>query len=293
MRQQFNNLYNYLKSEDFKGCITGSYFVGEFEDQDIDLFIYKPSEFLYAVFKIKHNPDFQLYEELDYWKFNRLREKGANPLKNNVVHTIKFLYNNCVILNVSLKNNCTNIFDVLSTFDFDIVARGYDLVTKQFIDLSENDGKNVYLLKHNPVFINPNELSNHRLYRVLQRIYKYHQRGFNMEQPTNKFIEFCDIFINNPPIFTSYDQLVKDFFQKQLILLNKLLLLYFKEKKTLDGVDENIINLLDLYRVISEDITLFKDLYKVIKEVGEILNYNFTEKEKEYLNGEGYFRSIE
>src|SRR5690606_12453925 len=113
-------------------------FENEKNTQDVDIFVYDEKSFTKLLFAMYHNPMFTILDPLEKWKFEQFINKNESTFYKFGLITIKFTYNTCIPINIVLKKNCINIFSVLSSFDMDIIAKGYDIETKQFMNLSEN-----------------------------------------------------------------------------------------------------------------------------------------------------------
>lgn len=102
--------------------------------------------------------------------------------------TIKFYYNLSVPVNIILKKSQRNLFDVISNFDIDLIAVGYDIKTGKTLNLRESVGKNVTWNRWNKSFYQIDFWSTKRLLRQFQRIIKYTDRGYNLNEVTDKYI---------------------------------------------------------------------------------------------------------
>lgn len=204
MEQQILNAVEWLKSQDIKGCITGSCLLGYFDGQDVDLFVYDEKSFNKILFAMYYNPLFTILDPLEKWKFEQyINKEGAGYKKLGLV-TIKFYYNTCVPVNIILKKNNSNIFEILSSFDMDIISKGYDIQTKKYLDLSENlPDKQATWNKWNNAFYNPEIWQVSRLLRQLQRVFKYHDRGYNTDALVIKYLELIDGILEYQSIFNS------------------------------------------------------------------------------------------
>ena len=207
MKTQIDNAIVWLKEQDIEGCITGSalleYFPGA--NQDVDVFTYNEAAFTKLIFSMYHNPLFLLVEPLEQWKFKDWTE---NPYKGSLkklgLISIKFKYNMSIDVNVIFKEKNHTIFDVLSTFDIDIIAKGYDLKTKKTLDLSENNGEKVATWnKWNKQFYNPNIWAVSRILRQFERVIKYHKRGYNTDAVAVKYKEILEEMLVYENIFSS------------------------------------------------------------------------------------------
>lgn len=204
MKEHIDYIIEYLKNQPIKGCITGSCLLGYFEGQDVDLFVYDEKSFNKILFNLQYNDDFLILDTLEQWKLNQYLDKEYNNKASFGITTIKFMYNTCVPLNVILKKSCNNIFAVLQSFDMDIISKGYDIQTKQYLDLSQNlpDNK-VTWNKWNPSFYSSELWQISRILRQLERVIKYHKRGYNTDDVVIKYIELIDEVQKFQNIFNS------------------------------------------------------------------------------------------
>lgn len=206
MKEQFNNALEWVKSNEINGCITGSCMLGymEGQSQDIDVFAYDENAFTKMIYAMYHNPMFLLLEPMEKWKFKDWTE---NPYKGSIkklgLISIKFKYNMCIDVNVIFKEHKTSIFDVLASFDMDIIAKGYDLKTKKVLDLSEGREGIATWNKWNKQFYNANIWSINSLLRQFERIIKYHNRGYNTDEVTLKYREILLSMMEYENIFNS------------------------------------------------------------------------------------------
>lgn len=204
MKEQIENAINWIKKQNVRGCITGSTLLGYFEGQDIDVFTYDEKAFTELYYAMYHNPMFTILDKLEVWKSDMFRQKNDFGNKHHTgVTTIKFMYNTCVPVNIILKKNCNNIFSVLSSFDLNIICKGYDLQTKEYLDLTTNPGKIASWNKWNPAFQNTEIWSISRILRQLERCFKYHKRGYNTDAVILKYIELIDTLQEFQSIFNS------------------------------------------------------------------------------------------
>lgn len=206
MKTQIDNAITYLKTLEINGCLTGSALLDYFPDsnQDIDIFTYDEAAFTKLIFTLYHNPMFLLIEPMEQWKFKDWTE---NPYKGSLkklgLISIKFKYNMSVDVNIIFKEKNHTIFDVLSTFDLDIIAVGYDLKTKKTLDLSEHNGKIASWNKWNKSFYTPNIWAVSRILRQFERVIKYHNRDYNTDAVTLKYIEILQSMLDYENIFSS------------------------------------------------------------------------------------------
>lgn len=206
MKDQIKNAKEWLLTQNIDGVLTGSTMLGYFDDkQDIDIFCYSEQSFTKLIYALYHNPMFLILDPVEKWKFKEFTE---NPYRKNSkkigLITLKFKYNLCIDINIIFKENCKNIFDVLSTFDMDIIAKGIDLKTKEVLDLSRNNGKMIATWNRwNPKFYSTNLWTLNQLLRQFDRVVKYYKRGFNTDEIVHKYIEIINNVIEYENIFNS------------------------------------------------------------------------------------------
>lgn len=202
MKKQINDVIEWLKVQPIKGVITGSCLLDYYEGQDIDIFCYDEKSFTKLLFAMYHNSMFTILDPLEKWKFDQYIDKNEATFTKFGLVTIKFTYNTCVPVNIVLKRKCSDIFSVLSSFDMDIITKGYDIETKQFMDLSENKDKKIATWnKWNTAFYSNEIWKISRILRQLERCFKYHKRGYDVDLVILKYIdlivklqEFTNIF---------------------------------------------------------------------------------------------------
>lgn len=204
MKEQINNAIEWIKEQPIKGCITGSCLLDYFPGQDIDVFTYDEKSFNKLLFAMFHNDMFTQLDPLEKWKFEQYIDRNESTFFKFGLITIKFHYNTCVEINVILKKKCKDIFSVLSSFDLDIISKGYDLQTKQYLDLSENlPDKKATWNKWNTNYYSNEVWAMSRILRQLSRCFKYHRRGYNTDALVLKYIEILDKLQEYESIFAS------------------------------------------------------------------------------------------
>jgi hypothetical protein len=206
MKQNIENAIEWIKEQEVKGCITGSSLLGIFNDskQDVDVFLYNKASFTELFYAMYHNPMFTILDPLEKWKIDKFRSE-INDYSKFGIQTIKFTYNTCIEVNIILKKNCTNIFSVISSFDLDIISKAIDIETKQVLDLTEGSTKTKIASwnKWNTSFYSPEIWKMSRILRQLERVFKYHNRGYNMDNIVVKYIELIDAIQKSVNIFNS------------------------------------------------------------------------------------------
>jgi hypothetical protein len=193
MKEQINLAIEWLKEQPIKGCITGSCLLDYYEGQDVDIFVYDEKSFAKLLFAMHHNPMFNILDPLELWKFNQYINVNDSTFYKFGLITIKFMYNTCIPINIVLKKKCQDIFSVLSSFDIDIICKGYDIETKQYLNLSQNlAGKAATWNKWNTSFYSDEIWKISRILRQLERCFKYHKRGYNVDLVVLKYIDLID-----------------------------------------------------------------------------------------------------
>ena len=205
MKEHLDNLLDIIKSQDINGCITGSCLLGYFPDwnQDVDVFVYDKSSFNKLLYFMHYNPLFQILDPLELHKFNEYINNDKSSLEQLGLITIKFKYNLLIDVNIIFKKHQSNCFDVISNFDLDIIAKGYDIKTKKTLDLRESEGSTITWNKWNTNFYTTDFWSIKRLLRQFERVIKYHNRGYNLDEVTNKYIEIIENIINTDNYYKS------------------------------------------------------------------------------------------
>ncbi len=207
MEKQFNNVLDYLKTIKIKACITGSCMLGYQEgwNQDIDVFAFSEKSFTKLYYTLRLNPMFQILDKKELWKANSFEERDFNNKGWGGVTTIKMTYNTCIPINIILKKNASSIFNVLSSFDMNIICKGYDLETKQYLDLTDGSqiSKIADINKWNFSFSSNEVWEISRILRQMERCFKYHKRGYNTDPLVIKYIELIDKLQDYQSVFDS------------------------------------------------------------------------------------------
>lgn len=207
MEENIKKATQWLKEQPVKGCITGSTMLGYFpgENQDIDLFIYDEKSFTKIFYAMKYNPMFQILDPLEHWKCDQHMDVNRSSFDKRGLTTIKYKYNLEVDVNIILKRSCTDIFSVISSFDMDIICKGYDIQTNQYLDLTNGsqDTKVANWNKWNTSFYSGEVWQISRILRQLERCFKYHRRGYNTDPMVLKYISMIDELQKFTDIFHS------------------------------------------------------------------------------------------
>lgn len=206
MKENIDNAIAWIKEQPIKGVLTGSilldYFPGE--NQDIDVFVYDEKSFMKLLFAMHYSDMFTILDPLERWKFDQYMDKDKGIFAKQSMLTIKFTYNTCIPVNVIIKKGRNNIFSVLASFDMDIVAKGYDIESKQFLDISGNpEGKKASWNKWNDLFYDAEVWKMSRVLRQLERAFKYYRRGYDTDEVVLKYMELIDGVQKLTDIFNS------------------------------------------------------------------------------------------
>ena len=119
--------------------------------------------------------------------------------------TIKIYYNTCIPLNLILKKDSTDIFSTLSSFDLDIICKGYCLQAKQYLDLTGDSvtTRIANINKWNPRYNSDNIWDLSRVFRQFSRVIKYEKRHFDTSAVAIRYKEILENIIEFENIFKS------------------------------------------------------------------------------------------
>jgi hypothetical protein len=200
MKEQIDNAIDIIKNLEINGCITGSVMLEYFEGADVDVFCYDLPSFNKFLFFMHYNNLFQILDHLEIHKFNQYINENHSSIDKLGLITIKFMYNTCVPINVVYKKYFKNCFDVISSFDMDMIATAYDIQTKKTLSLRETTGKTGTWNRWNTNFYKTDSFwSCKKLLRQFERVVKYTQRGYDVSSVSDKYIELTEgiISMNN------------------------------------------------------------------------------------------------
>lgn len=232
MKEQIDNAIALIKKQDVNGCITGSVLLDYFEGADIDVFVYDKSSFNKLLFFMHYNPLFNILDPLEQHKFDEYINEDKSSLDSIGLITIKFKYNLCIDVNIVFKKFHKNIFDVLSNFDLDIIANGYDIKTGNFLSLRTTTGLEGTWNRWNTSYYKCNLWSCKRLLRQFSRVVKYTERGYNLESVTDKYISLIEEILDKDNIYkTEKGTIFYEKTQKEFEIVLKILQVWQKEKK--------------------------------------------------------------
>ena len=198
-----NDAIDWLKKQKLKGAITGSCMLDYFEGSDVDWFAYDEKSFTQMFYAMYYDKMFTMLDPIERWKANKFMEN--NDKRPFGILTLKFMWNTCLPVNIILKKGCTNVFDIISSFDMDIVCKAYDTNTQQLLDLTNNSTqtKTADWNRWNTAFYDPEIWEMSRILRQFDRIVKYHKRGYNTDNVALKYIELIDNIQEYQNIFNS------------------------------------------------------------------------------------------
>lgn len=254
MRKQIDNAINWFKEakilgKPINGCITGSSLLGEYwEGMDIDVFVYTPQEFINILWKLYYDEMFTFPKESEKWKMGRYTTNEnwvKASYKYGGVSSIKFLYNTCININIIYKNTLNNIFDILASFDMDIIAKGYDLANKKYLDLGDEEGRknkiadiNVWKEGYKKIDI----WSARNILRQFTRIVKYYNRGYNTDKVALAHINIIDNILKESNIHNSkaFEEIL-DRAQHNFKIVKRIIELWLEEH----SITEKELNLID------------------------------------------------
>ncbi len=232
MKEQIDNAIALIKKQDVNGCITGSVLLDYFEGADIDVFVYDKSSFNKLLFFMHYNPLFNILDPLEQHKFDEYINEDKSSLDSIGLITIKFKYNLCIDVNIVFKKFHKNIFDVLSNFDLDIIANGYDIKTGNFLSLRTTTGLEGTWNRWNTSYYKCNLWSCKRLLRQFSRVVKYTERGYNLESVTDKYISLIEEILDKDNIYkTEKGTIFYEKTQKEFEIVLKILQVWKVEKK--------------------------------------------------------------
>ena len=243
MKEQVEQAIDWVKQQPVKGCITGSSLLDYFEGQDIDIFTYDEKSFVKMLFAMHFNDKFTILDPLEKWKFEQYINKNDSTFFKYGLITIKFTYNTCIDINVIFKKKCQDIFSVLSSFDLDIICKGYDLETEQYLDLSENlPDKTATWNKWNTSYYSNELWAMSRILRQLSRCFKYHKRGYNTDAIVIKYIDILEKLQEFESVFVkeSFNERLK-ITQENTIIVKQICELWLKTH----SIDEKQLELLE------------------------------------------------
>jgi hypothetical protein len=193
MKEHIDNAIELIKKQEINGCITGSCLLDYFEGQDIDVFMYDKSSFNKLLFFMHYHPMFNILDPLEQHKFNEYIDNDKSSLESLGLITIKFKYNLLIDINIIYKKYNKNCFDVISNFDLDIIATGYDIKTGETLSLRQTTGFNGTWNRWNTTFYKKGDFwSVKRLLRQFERVIKYTERGYNLDTVTEKYISIIE-----------------------------------------------------------------------------------------------------
>lgn len=252
MKEQIELATKWLKEQDVEGCLTGSTLLGYFEggNQDLDVFLYNEKAFAKLYYAMYYNPMFTILDPLEKWKADKYMTSKEKPFAKFGLTTLKFTWNTCIDINIILKKNCDNIFSVLSSFDMDIICKGYDLQTKQELDLTNGSTitKVANYNKWNNSFYSDEVWEISRVLRQFQRCIKYESRLYDCSAVAEKYLDLINNIEKYESIFKSTNFNEKlEITKHNTKILKEIIIIWLKTRTITDEeaklLDETIKNL--------------------------------------------------
>ena len=213
-----NKTINLLKELPINGCITGSSMIdGDYDNwesqPDIDLFVYARPQLQYAANLLIQVYGFEPLNAGEQWKINRLNNYDRK--KKMPVETLKVTKDG-IVVNISYKENKTNIFDVLASFDMSIIMVGYDIKKHVLLDLRcgwpnmvREDKENRWSPNVNVAYPNPLRNQDVNMYgvqmwvRQFDRVIKYWNRGYDTRPMAEFYIKLIDGVLETGKLFST------------------------------------------------------------------------------------------
>jgi len=233
MKQQFEEALNTIKAQNTDACIAGSAMLGYNEgwNQDIDVFCYNEQSFIELLYYMKYDKMFTILEPLEIHKMTEYLKERKSSLESIGLITIKFKWNLCIDVNIIYKKFQKNIFDCISAFDIDHIAQGFCLKTRQYLSLRTSTGLEGTWNRWNTSYYKSDLWSTKRLLRQFSRVVKYTERGYNLDEVTDKYISLIEDILAKDNVYKSekgtifYEKVQKEF---EIVL--KILQLWKKGK---------------------------------------------------------------
>lgn len=216
--EKINECIAQLKQTDINGCITGSSMTGRnFDDweqaPDVDLFVYKKEQLLYACDLAIMTMGFTPASKGEEVKLEWMRNGSFS--KKIPVSTVK-LEKDDVVLNITWKQYRAGLLEVLASFDMSIIMVGYDIPRHITLDLRcgwqgmvarDEEGRwsdSVDRAVPNPLrLVEPSVFSTAAAVRQFDRVIKYWNRGFDTREMARFYIGLIDQVIEQGSLFDS------------------------------------------------------------------------------------------
>lgn len=236
MKKQFESAIELILKQDINGCIAGSALLGYQEQweekQDIDIFCYDKSSFNKILYFMYYHPMFTVLDNLEVYKIKQYIDEDKSSLDSIGLITLKFTWNLCIPVNIVYKKFQKDIFSVLSAFDIDVISQGIDIKTGKKLSLRESSGMKGTWNTWNTSYYKSDMWSCKRLLRQFSRTVKYSNRGYDLTEVTDKYIELVEDILSKENIYKT--ERGTDFYektQKEFELVLKILKSYKKDSK--------------------------------------------------------------
>ena len=134
--------------DSIRGCISGSSQIGADYDTwdscpDVDLFVYTENMLGYAADALIMLHGFEPASKGEEWKLSRIRNRGMQ--RNMRLSTLKLKHPDYEpLVNVTWKEGCDRLMNVLASFDMSIVMIGYDIPSGVGLDFRTKHPGMVY-----------------------------------------------------------------------------------------------------------------------------------------------------
>lgn len=211
LTKELNKAIDELKETDIYGCITGSCLLEEDFDTwesipDIDIFVYSRTAMMHAIMVI---------ENLGYEPGGKGKPVAGEKIKkrwliedinnhNGFLNTIMY-HRNDILVNITYKNGCTDVTDVLSTFDMSIIMKGYDISKGLYCDMRTLCSTDTKVAMPNYLNRNindhPSRFNLNRLLRQWDRVIKYYNRGFDTRPMAKYYLDCINVVIDTGAAF--------------------------------------------------------------------------------------------
>lgn len=226
--QKIHQWIDTLKESEIDGCITGSCLLEDnFDDwenkPDIDIFAYSPESMIEAINILQYKYQFKFGSEdtnrsmlQEEQKYKWLKQRRVN--KDWKLHTVK-MNNDGITINISNKQKCTNVAEVIATFDMSIICRGWDIPGQFLYDLTQQWSDKKTAVPNKIRHQDTDTLTTAYWVRQFDRVIKYWNRGYDTRPMAKFYLSQIDEVLERGNIWTSeqselfYKKFVEEFNQ--------------------------------------------------------------------------------
>lgn len=238
----FRRELNRIKELPIVGCITGSCMLDDdfstWQDKpDIDIFVYTDTQMVWAISEILSlgytfggKGKKKRGEEI---KFDWLLDMNSN--KSLGLSTIMLEHRigtHDISVNITVKKGCTNVAEVLCSYDMSIIMKGYDIKNKMTLDLRTQNGWQERVaspnLLSNNIEEHPSRFTLARALRQWDRVTKYYNRGYDTRPMAQYYLDKINEVLAAGAVFgterdeESFEEYAKDFKEIREIIKNWL-----------------------------------------------------------------------